>query len=34
LGVDVVLRKHTGFKDSPVYKKLTSDIRTFLKNIS
>ena len=34
LGVDVVLRKHTGFKDSPVYKRLTDDIRTFLKNIS
>ena len=34
LGVDVVLRKHTGFKESPVYKRLTDDIRTFLKNIS
>ena len=34
LGVDVVLRKHTGFKDSPVYKRLTDDIRIFLKNIS
>lgn len=34
LGIDVVLRKQTGFKDSPVYKKLTDDIRTFLKRIS
>ena len=34
LGVDVVLRKHTGFKESPVYKRLTDDIRNFLKNIS
>lgn len=34
LGIDVVLRKQTGFKDSPVYKKLTDDIRAFLKKIS
>lgn len=34
LDVDVVLRKHTGFKDSPVYKKLAGDIRTFLERIS
>ena len=34
LGIDVVLRKQTGFKDSPVYKKLTDDIRAFLKRIS
>lgn len=34
LDVDVVLRKHTGFKDSPVYKKLADDIRTFLERIS
>ena len=33
LGIDVVLRKHTGFKDSPVYKKLENDIREFLKRI-
>lgn len=33
LPVDVVLRKHTGFKDSPVYKKLEKDIRDFLKRI-
>ena len=33
LPVDVVLRKHTGFKDSPVYKKLANDIREFLKRV-
>ena len=33
LPVDVVLRKHTGFKESPVYKKLEQDIREFLKRI-
>ena len=33
LPVDVVLRKQTGFKDSPVYKKLEKDIREFLKRI-
>ena len=33
LPVDVVLRKHTGFKDSPVYKRLEKDIREFLKRI-
>ena len=33
LNVDVVLRKHTGFKESPVYKKLENDIREFLKRI-
>jgi len=27
------LRKQTGFKDSPVYKKLEKDIREFLKRI-
>jgi hypothetical protein len=31
--VDVVLKKQTGFKDSPVYKKLEKDIREFLKRI-
>lgn len=34
LGIDVVLSRHTGFKDSPVYRKLTDDIRAFLKRIS
>lgn len=33
LNIDVVLRKHTGFKDSPVFKRLEQDIRTFLKRI-
>jgi hypothetical protein len=33
LPIDVVLRKHTGFKDSPVYKRLEKDIREFLKRI-
>ena len=33
LPVDVVLRKHTGFKESPVYKRLEKDIREFLKRI-
>ena len=33
LPVDVVLRKHTGFKASSVYKKLEKDIREFLKRI-
>ena len=33
LPVDVVLKKQTGFKDSPVYKKLEKDIREFLKRI-
>ena len=33
LPVDVVLRKHTGFKDSLVYKKLANDIREFLKRV-
>ncbi|MBO5080760.1 MAG: DUF4435 domain-containing protein [Bacteroidaceae bacterium] len=33
LSIDVVLRKHTGFKESPVYKKLENDIREFLKRI-
>lgn len=34
LGIDVVLRKHAGFKDSSVYKKLADDIRAFLSRIS
>lgn len=33
LPVDAVLRKHTGFKESPVYKRLEKDIREFLKRI-
>ena len=33
LPIDVVLKKQTGFKDSPVYKKLEKDIREFLKRI-
>ncbi|MBE6275582.1 MAG: DUF4435 domain-containing protein [Bacteroides sp.] len=33
LNIDVVLRKQTGFKDAPVYKKLEKDIREFLKRI-
>ena len=33
LPVDVVLRKQTGFKESPVYKKLEKDIVEFLKRI-
>lgn len=33
LGIDMVLTKHTGYKDSAVYKKLEADIRTFLKQI-
>ena len=33
LPVDVVLKKQTGFKDSPVYKKLEKDIREFLRRI-
>ena len=33
LNVDVILRKNTGFKESPVYKKLENDIREFLKRI-
>ena len=33
LGIDVVLRKQTGFKESPIYKKLEKDIRDFLKRI-
>lgn len=33
LNVDIVLRKQTGFKDAPIYKKLEKDIREFLKRI-
>ena len=33
LNVDVVLRKQTGFKGAPIYKKLEEDIRSFLKRI-
>lgn len=34
LGIDVVLSRHTGYKDCPVYQKLANDIRAFLKRIS
>lgn len=34
LGIDVVLSRHTGYKDCPVYQKLADDIRAFLKRIS
>ncbi|MBO5000313.1 MAG: DUF4435 domain-containing protein [Bacteroidaceae bacterium] len=34
LGIDVVLSRHTGYKDCPVYQKLAEDIRAFLKRIS
>lgn len=33
LGVDIVLRKHTSYKLSPLYKKLEADIERFLKHI-
>lgn len=33
LGVDIVLRKHTGYKLSPLYKKVEEDIERFLKQI-
>lgn len=33
LPVDTVLRKHTGFKESAIYKKLENDIRNFLKRV-
>lgn len=33
LGVDIVLRKHTGYKMSPLYKKLQADIRRFLEKV-
>ena len=33
LNIDVVLRKQTGFKDAPIFKKLEKDIREFLKRI-
>lgn len=33
LGVEIVLRKHTSYKLSPLYKKLEMDIERFLKNI-
>lgn len=33
LPVDTVLRKHTGFKESAIYKKLENDIRDFLKRV-
>ena len=33
LDVEVVLRKHTGFKESPLYKKLEEDIRECIQSI-
>lgn len=33
IGVDVVLRKHTGYKASPLYRRLEADIARFLKQI-
>lgn len=33
LGIDVVLSKHTGYKDSPLYKRIENDIRQFLHRI-
>lgn len=33
LGVDIILRKHTSYKLSPLYKKLEDDIERFLKYI-
>ena len=33
LNIDVVLRKHTGFKASPIYKRLENDIRNFLQQV-
>ena len=33
LGIDVVLRKQDGYKESPLYKKIENDIREFLKRM-
>ena len=33
LGIDVVLSKHTGYKDSPLYQKIEADVRAFLKRM-
>jgi len=33
LSIDVVLSKHTSYKDSPLYKKIEDDIRAFLKRL-
>ena len=33
LGVEIVLRKHTGYKLSPLYKRLEADIQRFLRQI-
>jgi hypothetical protein len=30
LGIDVVLSKHTGYKDSPLYQRIENDVREFL----
>ena len=33
LDIDVVLSKHTGYKDSPLYQRIESDVRAFLQRI-
>lgn len=33
LGVDIILRRHTSYKQSPLYKRLEADIEHFLKQI-
>ena len=33
LGVDVVLRKHTGFKESALYHKVEADIKSCLQDL-
>ena len=33
LGIDVVLSKHTGYKDSPLYQRIENDVREFLKRM-
>ena len=33
LGIDVVLSRHTGYKDSPLYQRIEDDVRKFLKRI-
>lgn len=33
LSIDVVLSKQTGYKDSPVYKRIENDVREFLKRV-
>jgi hypothetical protein len=33
LDIDVVLSKHTSYKDSPLYQRIESDVRAFLQRI-